>query len=95
MTGADDAHFRYPGVTVEVLSSFKKRTAPVPKHHINVPIVNGNTANVHVNLEQSGYVMYYLKKLPLGWRIYRVESHESLPPAEDVYRIFPREDQSK
>lgn len=95
MTGVEDAHFRYPGVTAEVLSSFKKRTAPVPKHYIISLIVNGNAANAQVNLEQAGYVVYYLKKLPVGWRIYRVESHESLPPAEDVYRIFPQEDQLK
>lgn len=88
-------YFRYPAVSDMELSP-DTRTSPLPKAHINTPVVNGENAKVYVNLENAGNVMYYLKKLSVGWRIYRVESSENDATIDtmrqgDVVKVFPPE----
>lgn len=70
------AGFRYPSVDDMELSP-ATRYAPLPKPHINTPLVDGNKAKVHVEIQNAGDVFYYLRKEPEGWRIYRVESSEN------------------
>jgi hypothetical protein len=68
--------FRYPSVDDMELSS-ATRIEPLPKPRINTPLVDGDKAKVHVEIPNAGDVFYYLRKMPEGWRIYRVESREN------------------
>lgn len=91
MTGAD-GFFRYPGVGD---LSPHNNEAP-PKHHISTPVVKGDKARVYVNLDNAGNDMYYLKKLPEGWRIHKIVSRENGSTSEiiddyDMIKIFPPE----
>jgi hypothetical protein len=70
------AGFRYPSVDEMDLSS-ATRIAPPPKPYINTPLVDGDKAKVHVEIPNAGDVFYHLRKMPEGWRIYRVESREN------------------
>lgn len=92
-------YFRYPAVD-DMELSLGTRTAPLPKHHINTPIINGDKAKVYVMLERAGNVMYYLRKQSEGWRIYRVESSENDATIDtqgqgDMVRVFPPEQNPK
>lgn len=90
-------NFRYPGVDDEELSP-RGRYEPLPKHNINTPVVNRDQAKVYVEIEKNrGDAMYFLKKLPEGWRIYRVESRQDKDSSiiGDVVDIFPPGAQSK
>lgn len=92
--------FRYPGADTMELGSANCSPAP-PTPHINTPVVDGNKAKVHVTFPEVGTnVMYYLRKTPDGWRIYRAESsiNEATIETEgqgDMVYIFPPEDQFK
>ena len=87
---------RYPSADDEELSP-ATRYAPLPIPHINTPAVDGDKAKVHVTFPKVGAnVMYYLRKQPEGWRIYRVESSENSATIEtmgqgDVVNVFPPE----
>ena len=76
MTGVN-GHFRYPTLDSMDLGSVT-RVAPPPKPQIKSPVVDGEKAKIQVLLSTiDANVMYYLKKQPEGWRIYRVESSNS------------------
>lgn len=97
MTGVN-GFFRYPTFDSMDLESVT-RVEPLPKTEIKSPVVNGDKAKVQVIFPKIGAnVMYYLKKLPEGWRIYRVESSYSSATIEtmderegDKIDIFPPE----
>ena len=94
MTGVH-GHFRYPGLDSMDLGSATRTKSP-SQPQIKTPIVDGDKAKVYVKLEGAGDVFYYLRKMPVGWRIYRVEARESgenedhIEPGDTV-RIFPPE----
>ena len=98
MTGG---YFRYPGLGSEDLSP-ASRIDPLPKPLIHTPAIQGDKAKVYVTFLKSGSqnVFYYLKKMPEGWRIYRVESRvnenwrseiQEVRERDDVVYIFPPE----
>ena len=76
MTG-NDSYFRYPSLSEAYLGS-SERVEPPPQPEITIPLVNGDKAKVQALLPTiDANVMYYLRKQPEGWRIYRVESSNS------------------
>jgi hypothetical protein len=89
--------FRYPGLDTMDLSPLEC-TDPPPTPSINTPIVNGNKATVRVALKENGsHVIYYLRKQPKGWRIYRAESSVNDATLEtqgqgDMVYVFPPEE---
>ena len=91
-------YFRYPNVYEMDLSS-ATRSALLPKAQIKLPMVNGEKAKVQVLLPMvDANVMYYLRRQPEGWRIYRVESSKNSATIEtmderqgDKIDIFPPE----
>ena len=94
MTGVD-GYFRYPGLDSMDLGS-ATRVYPLQKPQIKSPVVDGDKAKVYVKLKGAGDVFYYLRKMPEGWRIYRVEARESGENEDhielgDTVSIFPPE----
>ena len=94
MTGVD-GHFRYPTFDSMDLGS-ATRVYPLQKPQIKSPVVDGDKAKVYVKLKGAGDVFYYLRKMPEGWRIYRVEARESGENEDhielgDTVSIFPPE----
>ena len=93
---SNDGYFRYPGVSEMELSS-ATRDEPLPKTIIKSPVVSGDKAKIQVIFPRVGAnVMYYLRKQPEGWRIYRVESSHNSATIEtkderegDSIDIFP------
>lgn len=89
--------FRYPSADDEEISPVTRYT-PLPTPKINTPVVNGGRAKVHVTfLIGSANVMYYVRKQPEGWRIYRVEYSENSATIDtqeqgDMVYVFPPED---
>ena len=76
MTG-NGSYFRYPSLSEAYLGS-SERVEPPPQPEITIPLVNGDKAKVQALLPTiDANVMYYLRKQPEGWRIYRVESSNS------------------
>ena len=76
MTG-NGSYFRYPSLSEAYLGS-SERVEPPPQPEIIPPLVNGDKAKVQALLPTiDANVMYYLRKQPEGWRIYRVESSNS------------------
>jgi hypothetical protein len=75
---------RYPASDDDALDA-----GDVPIPQIQTPIVNGNFAEVKVILLEKnrdfriGRALYYLKKLPEGWRIYKVRMDSSYPKDDD------------
>lgn len=95
-----NGYFRYPGLDGMDLSPVECADPP-PVLHINTPIVNGDKAMVHVTFPKvTGDNFYYLRKMPEGWRIYKVETRENTGNPErieesDTVNVFPPEEQSK
>jgi hypothetical protein len=91
------AGFRYPGLDTMDLSPLEC-VDPPPTPSINTPIVNGSKATVRVALKENGsHVIYYLRKQPEGWRIYRAESSVNDATLEtqgqgDMVFVFPPEE---
>ena len=97
MTGSS-GYFRYPQLdTMDLGSSNRVSSPPQPK--IKSPVVDGNKAKVQAVLPTiDANVMYYLRKQPEGWRIYRVESSKNSATIDtmderqgDKIDIFPPE----
>ena len=81
----NDGFFRYPQLDSMDLGSVT-RVAPPPKPQIKSPVVNGEKAKIQVLLPTiDANVMYYLRKQPEGWRIYRVESSNSDATIENIH----------
>jgi len=99
MTGVG-GYFRYPSLDGMDLSPVECADPP-PVPHINTPAVNGSKAKVHVTFPINGTnVMYFLKKQPVGWRIYRIESSENSATIDtmsqgDTVNVFPPDAPSK
>lgn len=68
---------RYP--KFEDVSSLAEINSPIiPKVKVGTPIIGeGERAKVIVNLSDGSLCQYFLKKLPQGWRIYKVRSFYS------------------
>jgi hypothetical protein len=73
--GNCEGQFRYPTADPEDLSRFPKYL-PIPE--FGVPVVKGDKAEIKVlfttydKKPDGGRCLYFLKKTPDGWRIYRV-----------------------
>ncbi|WP_124951945.1 hypothetical protein [Sulfuriferula thiophila] len=102
MTG-DAGNFRYPGIDDEDLAPLT-RLESLPKPHINTPVIQGDKAKVYVIFKDGRNVFYYLKNLPEGWRIYKVESRttenwrsdiKEVRERDDIVNVFPPEKSSK
>ena len=94
MTGIG-GFFRYPGLDSMDLGSVT-RIKPPSQPQIKTPVVDGDKAKVYVKLKGAGDVFYYLRKMPEGWRIYRVEARESGENEDhietgDTVFVFPPE----
>ena len=94
LTG-DHGYFRYPGLDGMDLGSATRTETP-SQPQIKTPVVDGDKAKVYVKLKGAGDVFYYLRKLPEGWRIYRVEARESGENEDhietgDTVFVFPPE----
>ena len=97
MTGVN-GFFRYPTFDSMDLGSVT-RVDPPPQPKIKSPVVVRDKAKVHVTFPKIGAnVMYYLRKQPEGWRIYKIESSNNSATIEtmderegDSIDIFPPE----
>ena len=92
MTGVH-GYFRYPGLDSMDLGAATRTNLPA-QPQIKTPKIEGDKAKVYVKIIGAGDAFYYLRKMPEGWRIYKVEARESGENEDhietgDTVRIFP------
>ena len=57
----------------------ENRSEPLPKIRILTPEIDNDRAKVLVKISDDSLCHYFLRKLPQGWRIYKVRSFDSPP----------------
>ena len=68
----------------------ENRSEPLPKIRIQTPHIDNDRAKVLVKISDGSLCQYFLRKLPQGWRIYKVRSFEN--PPNNLYLMKHDED---
>ena len=74
---------RYPRFPEPNELMAENRSGPLPKIKVLTPEIDNDRAKVLVKISDGSICHYFLKKLPQGWRIYKVRSF--LNPPNNLY----------